>query len=174
LTKTIKLAAALAVAALAVPAAAAATPGNGQGPPDHAGPPGGPPGLTDGDSQDISNGGGDGSHVNAGSKGKCPKVGYVFKGTYTGTAVTVESGNKHVRKAELVGTDVVFDAATAKLVVADTNGDGVTDIADVEAGDRVLVTAKLAKCDPGDGPYAAKQFVDQTNPPLDEVDNTEE
>lgn len=164
MTKTIKLAAGLAVAALAVPAAAAATPGNGQGPPDHAGPTGGPPGLTGGDSQDTSNV----------SKGKCPKVGYVFKGTYTGTAVTVESGNKPVRKAELVGTDVEFDTTNAKLVVADTNGDEVIDLADVEADDRVLVTAKLAKCDPGDGPYAAKQFVDQTNPPLDEVENAEE
>jgi len=171
LTRTIKLGAALAIAALASPAAAASPP-SGQGPPDHAGPPAGPPGLTAGDSQDIS-GGGEGSPVTAGSKGKCPTVGYVFRGTYTDTAVTVEAGNRHVRKAEFVGTDVEFDLTNAKLVVGDTNGDGVTDVGDVEAGDRVLVTAKLAKCDPGDGPYAAKQFVDQTNPPLDEVDDAD-
>lgn len=172
MTKTIRLAAALAVAALAVPTAAAALPGNGQGPPDHAGPPAGPPGLTGDNLQGA--GAGDGSQVNGGSKGKCPRVGYVFKGTYTGTAVTVESGNRHVRNAELVGTTVEFDLTNAKLVVADTNGDGITDVGDVVMGDRVLVMAKLAKCDPGDQPYGAKQLVDQSNPPSDEEDDTEE
>lgn len=172
--KTIKLTAALAAAALALPAAAAALPGNGQGPPDHAGPPGGPPGLTGGGSQGGANGGGNGSQVDGGSNGKCPKVGYVFKGTYTGTAVAVQSGNKHVRNAELVGTDVEFDLVNAKLVVADTNADGVSDVSDVQVGDRVLVMAKLAKCDPGAQPYAAKQLVDQTNLPADEEGDTEE
>ena len=90
-------------------------------------------------------------------------VGYVFKGTWSGGSVHVTKGNKHVRRAELVGTDVAFDLTDAKIVVADNDGDGAKDLADVQDGDSVLVKARLPKGDPGDVPFAARKLVDQTH-----------
>lgn len=92
-------------------------------------------------------------------------VGYVFKGTYSGDGFTVAvtKGNKHVARAELVGTSVAFDFASAKIVTSDSNGDGVKTIEDVAAGDQVLVKAKLPKSDPGAAPYVAKHLVDKTH-----------
>ncbi len=78
---------------------------------------------------------------------KSPKtVKFVFKGTFTAPGtVTVTSGNAHVRKGGFVGQAVTFDLASAKLVVADVNGDGVQDLADVADGDAVKVQARAAK-----------------------------
>ena len=80
-------------------------------------------------------------------KEKAPKtVKFVFKGTFTAPGtVTVTSGNAHVRKGGFVGQAVTFDLASAKLVVADVNGDGVQDLADVADGDAVKVQARAAK-----------------------------
>ena len=76
------------------------------------------------------------------SKGKT----YIFKGVYKGDGVvTVAHGNSRVRKGGYVGTDVTFDLSAAKLVVADTDGvPGIT-AADVQAGDVVLVQARLPR-----------------------------
>jgi hypothetical protein len=105
--------------------------------------------------------------------GKPHNVTYVFKGTYAGGGlVTVAKGNRHVRRAELVGTDVQFDLANAKLQVADTNLDTVVDVNDVVAEDTVQILARLPKADPGAQPYAAKKLIDKTNPP--EEDGEEE
>ena len=97
--------------------------------------------------------------------GPAKGVSYVFKGTYAGAGVvTVAKGNAHVRKADLVGTDVAFDLSATKLSVADTNGDEAVTADDIVAGDKVVVKAKLPKGDPGAAPYAARHLVDQTNP----------
>lgn len=113
----------------------------------------------------------DGGHGNGhGSNGHGPKKGvaYVFKGAYVDpSSVDVTRGNKHVRRAELVGTVVSFDFAGAKVSVADTNADGVSDLGDVVAGDKVVVKVKAPKVDPGPQPLAARQIVDQTNPAPD-------
>jgi hypothetical protein len=103
-------------------------------------------------------------------KGKAKTVAYVFDGTYVGdgVSVTVDHGNKHVKKAELVGTDVQFDFTATKVTVADVNADGTADLTDVGAGDEVHVKAKLPKGDPGVQPYAAKHLVDKTNAPAEE------
>jgi len=104
-------------------------------------------------------------------KGHAKGVAYVFKGTYAGAgSVDVDHGNAHVRKADLVGTTVSFDLTNAKLVVADTNADGSVTAEDVTAGDRVVVKARLPRKDPGDQPYAARQLVDQTHPPVSTTD----
>jgi hypothetical protein len=81
------------------------------------------------------------------SKGKkAKKVTFVFKGTFAAPGtVTVTSGNSHVRKGGFVGQAVTFDLAAAKIVVADTNGDGERNLADVKDGDKVLVQARVAK-----------------------------
>lgn len=134
---------ALGMGALAVPAAAIADPGHGRG-----------------------HGQGHGH-----GHGHNPAVMYVFKGTYEGGGVvTVNHGNRHVKKAGFVGQDVTFDLSATKLVVADTNGDGSLTAEDVVTDDRVVVQARLPKQDPGDQPFAAKRLVDQTNSPDDSGD----
>ncbi len=126
---------ALGVAALAIPAGAVAQPGT------HG--------------QGKANG-----HV------KVHNVAYVFKGVYKGeSSVEVTAGNAHVKKAGLVGTTVTFDLSSAKIVVADTNGNGTQNLEDVKAGDKVLVKAMLPRKNPGTQPFAAKRLVDQTNAP---------
>jgi hypothetical protein len=107
--------------------------------------------------------------------GKSHGVAYVFKGTYGGDGlVAVKKGNRHARKAGLVGVDVQFDLSGAKLTVADTNADDAIDTSDLVAGDNVVVKAKLPKHDPGAAPYAAKRLVDQTNPADDDADEDED
>jgi len=96
------------------------------------------------------------------------KVSYVFKGTFSADGVKVLKGNKHVRRADLVGETVVFDFSAAKVRVADVNGDGRRDLADVQDGDKVVVQARLARRDPGAAPFAARKLVDQTHKKSDE------
>jgi hypothetical protein len=101
-----------------------------------------------------------GTHGKSGTK----TVMYVFKGTFDGSsAVVVDHGNAHVRKADLLDTTVSFDLATAKVVVADNNADGTRDLNDVNGGDRVVVKARLPRKDPGTQPFTAKQLVDQSH-----------
>jgi hypothetical protein len=89
------------------------------------------------------------------------RVMYVFRGTWSGGAVEVTGGNRHVRRAGLVGQSLEFDLASARLVVRDVNADGARDLSDVSDGDRVVVQARLPKGDPGDGPFAARKLVDR-------------
>jgi len=93
------------------------------------------------------------------------KVQYVFKGTFhlADSSVTVLKGNKHVRRAGLVGETVVFDLAAARIRVADNNGDGKRDASDLQDGDKVVVQARLPRREPGAGPFAARKLVDQTH-----------
>jgi hypothetical protein len=105
---------------------------------------------------------------------KVHKVTYVFKGTWNADGtVQVKSGNAHAKKAHLVGTAVAFDLTNAKITIADTNNDGKKDAADLVAGDKVLVQARLPRKVPGDAPYVARKLVDQTHPPVAEAPETE-
>jgi hypothetical protein len=97
----------------------------------------------------------------------------VFKGAYKGDGVvTVASGNSPVRKGGYVGQDVTFDLSTAKLVVADTDGVAGLTVADVQAGDVVLVQARLPRVTKPAGDYeqaaaiVARKLVDKTHPPV--------
>ena len=111
-------------------------------------------------------------------KPKKPKsVMFVFKGTFTAPGtVQVVAGNAHVRKGGFVGEAVTFDLASAKLVVADTNGDQSANVADVKDGDRVLIKARLARRTeytiPSDSEIAtaivARKLIDKTNPPVED------
>jgi hypothetical protein len=94
-------------------------------------------------------------------------VSWVFKGIWhiDGT-VTVKHGNSRVRKGGYIGQIVAFDLTSAKLRVADTNGDGVITVADLVEGDKVVVKAKLPRTDPGPQPFPARMVVDQTHPAL--------
>jgi hypothetical protein len=92
-------------------------------------------------------------------------VQYVFKGTLhvADSSVTVRTGNKHVRRAGLVGETVHFDLSATRIRVADANGDGERDAADLQDGDKVVVHARLPRREPGAGPFAARKLVDQTH-----------
>ena len=71
---------------------------------------------------------------------------YVFKGVYKGDGVvTVVSGNSRVRKGGYVGQDVTFDLTSAKIVASDSDGVAGITAADVKAGDKVLVQARLPR-----------------------------
>jgi hypothetical protein len=93
------------------------------------------------------------------------EVAYVFKGTFHAatSTVSVASGNRHVRRAGLVGQDVAFDLSAARVRVADVNGDGVRDAADMQEGDTVVVKARLPRRTPGTAPFAARKVVDRTH-----------
>jgi hypothetical protein len=83
-----------------------------------------------------------------GKKDKAAKKGksYVFKGVYVGEGVvTVTSGNSRVRKGGYVGENVTFDLSTAKIVAGDSDGVAGISAADVKAGDKVLVQARLPR-----------------------------
>ncbi len=145
------LVAAATAAALAVPAAAVAQPGKGKG-----------------------------ADKPAKVDGKKPKkVTFVFRGTFTAPGtIEVLAGNAHARKGGFVGEALTVDLASAKLVVADTNGDGALDVTDVKDGDRVLVQARIAKgtkfAAPAEGETAAtipaRKLVDKTNPPVEDAE----
>jgi hypothetical protein len=103
-------------------------------------------------------------------KPKAHAVTYVFKGSYNVAdgSVTVASGNAHVRRAGLVGQRVAFDLSRARVVVADTNGDGAATAADVKDGDKVLVQARLPRRAAGQPPFVARKVVDKSNPPAED------
>jgi hypothetical protein len=116
----------------------------------------------------------DPGHGHGHGNGHVPAVQYVFKGTYAGAGVvTVDKGNRHVRRAELVDTPVTFDLAGAKLEVADTNLDTLVDANDLVTDDVVLVQARLPKGDPGSQPFPARKVVDKTHP-ADSGDDTDD
>lgn len=117
---------------------------------------------------DSGNGHGNGKgHAHSHSPSSGHAVTYMFKGTWNAAdeSVTVTHGNAHVRHAGLLGQTVTFDLTGAKLVVADTNGDGSRTTADLKDGDRVLVKARLPRKDPGSQPFKAKMLIDQSAQP---------
>src|ERR1044072_9002117 len=84
---------------------------------------------------------------------------YNFSGVYVGDGVVnVTKGNHSAREAGFVGRDVTFNFSSARVNVRDTNDDGVRDLADVQAGDRVKVQAKLSRDLPATEPIAARQL----------------
>jgi len=112
------------------------------------------------DSDTTTTPGNSADHSNAGGQAV---VTYVFKGTYAGDgSVDVNRGNAHVRKNDMVDTTVAFDLSESSIVVRDNNDDGVSDLADVATGDKVVVKARLPRKAPGDQPFAAAQLIDQT------------
>jgi hypothetical protein len=111
-----------------------------------------------------------GEHGHAGEHGQGAAKGvtYVFKGAYVdSTTVDVATGNHHVTAAGLTGA-VSFDFSAAKIRVGDVNGDGTANLDDVVAGDKVVVKVKAPRDDAGEQPFAARQLVDQTQPPVED------
>jgi hypothetical protein len=99
---------------------------------------------------------------------------YVVKGVWNADGtVTVAGGNARVRKGGLVGQTLTFTLDGAKLRVADTNADGAVTAADIVAGDKVVIKARLPRTEPGAGPFAARKLVDQTHPAVEEQEAPE-
>ena len=111
-------------------------------------------------------------------KGQAKAKNAVMKGSVVSVDAAAGSVVLHVDKANkwgrsFKGTDVTFTVASVKkLGVADTNGDGKRDLADVADGDKVVVKARLARKAPGAGPFAARQLVDQTHPTAADSDES--
>jgi hypothetical protein len=82
-------------------------------------------------------------HRPAGEGQQNSQAAYVFKGTFNvaDSSVSVTKGNRHVRRAGLVGQTIALDLSGARVHVADVNGDGVQDAADLHEGDIVTVKA---------------------------------
>jgi len=146
---------ALGIVALAVPAGAVAKQGDDHGRGDHKG-------VGKGHQGDHGKGKGHGTHA----------VAYAFKGFYKGEgsvagegSIEVKHGNSRVRKGGYIDDLVDFDLSSARIVVADANGDGQRSLADVAVGDWVLVKARLPRTDPGEQPFEAKRLIDKTSRP---------
>lgn len=101
---------------------------------------------------------------------------FVFHGASAGSEgleaghllVQVTKGNRWARRAGFVGTTVEFDLSTAKIKVADVNGDGTADLADVASGDAVVIKARLPRSVVPGSVIAAWKLVDKTNPPIED------
>ncbi|HEX8646959.1 MAG TPA: hypothetical protein VF715_08645 [Thermoleophilaceae bacterium] len=99
----------------------------------------------------------DGTGGTGGKKPKKPKLRtYEFRGIVAavndGTVeVTITGGNKRGR--ELERERITFDVTDAKVKVADVNGDGQRDLADVAVGDRVRIQVRVA------GPISSSRVV---------------
>jgi hypothetical protein len=79
-----------------------------------------------------------------------------FRGTVKAVDAAEKTVTVTIRRASrghraLRGKDVVFTVATARLQVADRNADGACDLADVAAGDRVRVVARVSRRQISDG-----------------------
>lgn len=112
-------------------------------------------------------------------KGHKPKARALnVKGTVAavgeGTIDVLVTGANHHGKA-LRGQTVTVDVAAARIVVRDVNGDGEGDLADVAAGDRVLVQSRIAKGSAPDPaqPLVAKRVVDKGAPHVTGDDSDE-
>ena len=108
--------------------------------------------------------GGEHGKAQAHAKGQAKPKNAVFKGTVVSTDTTAGTVTVHVTKVNhwsktFKGSDVTFTVATVKKInVADTNHDGKRDLADVQAGDAVLVQARITK--DSAQPFAARKLND--------------
>jgi hypothetical protein len=92
-----------------------------------------------------------------------PRVAYVFRGTFhvADSSLSVLGGNRDVRRAGFVGQTVAFDLSAARVRVADVNGDGKHDVADLHEGDIVSIKARSPRRSPHSAPFAARSVVAQ-------------
>ena len=101
-----------------------------------------------------------------------------------GTVLSVDAGSStlvmQIQKANhgrrgraLGGQSVILNLAGARLQVADVNGDGVRDVGDVSAGDRVEARVRLPRSQPADltQPVAAQRFKDRDARASDDAAN---
>jgi hypothetical protein len=78
------------------------------------------------------------------------------------TAVVQVTRTNH-HGAGLVGTQVTVELSNARITVADVNADGQKNLADVAAGDRVLVQGRIPLHGSLTGALVARRLIDQTH-----------
>jgi hypothetical protein len=162
--KHLQALAAVASAALLIPAAAVAVPGkgNGRGQGSGGGQGSGNGHGADKGGQGSSNSGRSSYHHNV--DGTVARIGAVESADPTvvpdptaadDVLVDVTGGNSRGRE---LGTSVTFDLSGARIKVADTNGDGVQNLGDVKVGDTVKVKLRLPRDGSASQPFAAEEF----------------
>jgi hypothetical protein len=104
----------------------------------------------------------DGHERHGPSDGARP-VGYVFNGTFhvADSSLSVLGGNRQVRAAGFVGQTVAFDLSGARVRVADVNGDGRHDAADLHEDDVVAIKARSPRRSSHAGAFAARWVIAQ-------------
>ena len=104
----------------------------------------------------------------------------VFKGTVASTdtsagTVTVRVRHRNRWARVFRGEEVTFSLETARILVADTDGDGTHGVSDIAVDDRVLVKARVARGAADDGsPIAALRLIDQTSPYEEDEDGEDD
>jgi hypothetical protein len=98
-----------------------------------------------------------------------PMVALIAHGTVvsvdtTGNTAVVQVTRANHHGAGLVGTQVTIDLSKARISVADVNADGQKNLADVAAGDQVLVQGRIPLRGSLGGSLVALRLVDQTHP----------
>jgi len=81
--------------------------------------------------------------------------------------VNVTGGNSRGR--QFAGQSVTFDLSGAVIKVADTNGDGVRNLEDVQQGDTVKVKLRLARDGSATQPFSAERLEVKTDDDEEEV-----
>jgi hypothetical protein len=98
-----------------------------------------------------------------------PVVALIAHGTVVSVDTTTGSAVVQVTRANhhgsgLVGTQVTIDLSKAAISVADGNGDGLENLADVAVSDQVLLQGRIPLHSTLTGALSATRLIDQTHP----------
>jgi predicted NodU family carbamoyl transferase len=96
-------------------------------------------------------------------------VALIAHGTVVSVDTTTSSAVVQVARANhhgsgLVGTQVTVDLSKAAISVADANGDGQENLADVAEGDQVLFQGRITLHGALTGALSATRLIDQSHP----------
>jgi hypothetical protein len=98
-----------------------------------------------------------------------PMVALIAHGTVVSVDTSTSSAVLQVTRANhhgsgLVGTQVTIDLSKAAIAVADANGDGQVNLADVAVSDQVLLQGRIPLHGTLTGALTATRLIDQTHP----------
>jgi len=108
-------------------------------------------------------------HGQGGAHRHIPMVAIVAKGTVVSVDPATSSAVVQITRANhhgagLVGMQVTIDLSKTRISVADANGDGQKNLADVAVGDHVLVWGRIPLHGSLAGALSAGRLIDQTHP----------
>lgn len=113
--------------------------------------------------------GASGTHRRGSIHRHVPMVALIAHGTVVSVDTTTSSAVVQVTRANhhgsgLVGTQVTFDLSKAAISVADANGDGQENLADVAVSDQVLLQGRIPLHGGLIAALTATRLIDQTHP----------